>query len=98
MAYFSCRSLGYKDFEKLMNHVYSNNLNVAQIKDIFNRLDSTCKGKFVSCCLIQNLNDFLNLTDILNSDPSLIYFEWEFKWWGRFKFHSNNIFKFKKII
>ena len=85
------RSLGLPDLEKLLNYTYTGNLMREQIRQIFQQMDVNGKGKF-------SINDFLGLTDILNSDPSLIAFDMEFKFWGKIKAFLNQKLKIKAIV
>ena len=60
----------------LFNKVYSGNLSEEQIKKIFNQLDVNQRGKFT-------INDFLNLSDIIQSDPTLVAFDYEIGLWKK---------------
>lgn len=85
------RNMSFNDLDRLMVHIYSGNLTRAQVRQIFQQLDLSAKGKF-------GINDFLGLTDIINSDPSLVSFDWEFKIWGKLKAFLNRWLKIKTIV
>ena len=82
MADLRSKSLGLKELEGLLKKVYAGNVSSEQIKNIFNQLDTNSRGKFVAGHN-QTINDFLNLTDILNSDPTLVAYDFEFRFWKK---------------
>src|SRR3990167_9505718 len=85
------RALYLRDLDMLLNEVYGGHLRPEQVKMIFQHLDIYAKGKF-------HINEFLTISDIINSDPSLVAFDRELMGWKHFKSFINKHMHINKLV